>query len=177
MVNILNIVADINDFIYSGGPILKVLLVVAFLLWIMILERVLFFCFDMRKLQRQVLGDWNVRTEHDSWYARKIRQQYLAEAARKIRGPIPIIKTFIALCPLLGLLGTVTGMIQVFEVMAVLGTGNAREMASGVSAATLPTMAGMVLALSGMYPIAKFENIASRETRILRDKMTIIRGN
>jgi biopolymer transport protein ExbB len=84
-----------------------------------------------------------------------------------------MIRAFVALCPLVGLLGTVTGMIQVFEVMAVLGTGNAREMASGVSAATLPTLAGMVLALSGMYPIARFQHVVDSETRQLRDHLVI----
>jgi biopolymer transport protein ExbB len=64
---------------------------------------------------------------------------------------LPIIKTLVALCPLLGLMGTVTGMIEVFDVMAVSGSGNARSMASGVSKATIPTMAGMVGALSGVF--------------------------
>jgi biopolymer transport protein ExbB len=53
--------------------------------------------------------------------------------------------------PLLGLLGTVTGMIQVFNVMAMEGTANPRLMAAGVSAATIPTMAGLVAALSGFW--------------------------
>ena len=51
----------------------------------------------------------------------------------------------------MGLLGTVTGMVAVFEVMAEVGTGNARLMASGISMATIPTMAGMVGALSGIF--------------------------
>ena len=58
-----------------------------------------------------------------------------------------VITTFIALLPLMGLLGTVTGMIQVFDVMANLGSGNPRAMANGVSAATLPTMSGMLVAI------------------------------
>ena len=48
-----------------------------------------------------------------------------------------MIKTLMAVLPLLGLLGTVTGMVQVFDVMAITGTGNARLMAGGVSAATI----------------------------------------
>jgi biopolymer transport protein ExbB len=55
------------------------------------------------------------------------------------------------LAPLFGLLGTVTGMIEVFQVMAFSGGGDARAMAGGVSKATLPTMAGMVVALSGVF--------------------------
>ena len=62
-----------------------------------------------------------------------------------------MVKTLVALCPLLGLLGTVTGMIEVFDVMAIAGSGNARAMAAGVSKATIPTMAGMVAAISGLY--------------------------
>ena len=54
------------------------------------------------------------------------------------------------MCPLVGLLGTVTGMIEVFDVMAVQGSSNVKSMASGVSMATIPTMAGMVVALSGL---------------------------
>ena len=60
------------------------------------------------------------------------------------------IKGLVALCPLLGLLGTVTGMIEVFDVMAYTGTGNPRAMASGVSKATLPTMTGLVISISGL---------------------------
>ncbi len=55
------------------------------------------------------------------------------------------------LLPLLGLLGTVTGMIQVFNVMASAGTTNPRLMAAGVSAATIPTMSGLVAAISGLW--------------------------
>ena len=57
----------------------------------------------------------------------------------------------IALCPMLGLLGTVYGMIEVFEVLSFLGTGNPRAMSSGVAKATIPTMASMVITLFGLY--------------------------
>ena len=78
-----------------------------------------------------------------------------------------------ALCPLLGLLGTVTGMIEVFEVMAISGSGNPRSMASGVSMATVPTMAGMVAALSGVAMTAYLETKARREREFIADELTI----
>lgn len=56
---------------------------------------------------------------------------------------------------MLGLLGTVTGMISVFDVMADQGSSNPKLMASGISLATLPTMAGMVAALVGMFIYAR----------------------
>ena len=61
------------------------------------------------------------------------------------------IKLLVAICAMIVLLGTVTGMIQVFVVIAVHVTSNARMMAAGISIATMPTMAGMVAALSGVF--------------------------
>ena len=55
------------------------------------------------------------------------------------------------MCPLLGLLGTVTGMIEVFDIMAITGTGNARAMASGIARATLPTMTGLFISIVGLF--------------------------
>ena len=83
-----------------------------------------------------------------------------------------MIKTLVSLCPLLGLLGTVTGMISVFDVMAVEGTSNARSMAAGVSLATVPTMAGMVGALSGVFASTWLNRRSARELEIFRDSMT-----
>ena len=52
---------------------------------------------------------------------------------------------------MIGLLGTVYGMIEVFEVLSFLGTCNPRAMSSGVAKATIPTMASMVITLFGLY--------------------------
>ena len=75
-------------------------------------------------------------------------------------------------CPLLGLLGTVTGMIEVFNIMAVTGGGDAKSMAGGVSRATIPTMAGMVAALSGVFANTYVTRIAQRESVFLEDNLT-----
>jgi biopolymer transport protein ExbB len=89
-----------------------------------------------------------------------------------IRHNMTMIKTLVALCPLLGLLGTVTGMIDVFNVLAVSGGADARAMAGGVSRATIPTMAGMVAALSGVFAHTWLERVAMRETLLLQDHLT-----
>ena len=83
-----------------------------------------------------------------------------------------MVKSLVAVCPLLGLLGTVTGMIEVFDVMAIAGSGNVRAMAAGVSKATIPTMAGMVAALSGLYFSVSMERFAQRETERVADLLT-----
>jgi len=84
---------------------------------------------------------------------------------------LPMIQTLVALCPLLGLMGTVTGMIQVFEVMAMSGTSNARAMAAGVSRATIPTMAGMVGALSGVFFVTILTRASKRYSASLEDSL------
>ena len=79
----------------------------------------------------------------------------------------------VILCPLLGLLGTVTGMIEVFNILAITGGGDARSMASGVSKATIPTMAGMVAALSGVFASTWLARKAEREKELIQDQLTI----
>lgn len=166
------ILEDVRAFLEAGGPLVRVLIVVGFCLWALIFERILFFRTRMQGVIHGVESLWTARRDHRSWYARQIKSKLVAETRRELMGSLPMIKAIVSLCPLLGLLGTVTGMIQVFDVMAVLGTGNARAMASGVSAATLPTMVGIALALSGLYPIARFEQVVQRESRRLIDHMS-----
>jgi biopolymer transport protein ExbB len=64
-------------------------------------------------------------------------------------------------------------MITVFQVMAIAGTGNARSMAAGVSMATIPTMAGMVGALSGVFLVTFLTRSAQRRVTLLEDEMTM----
>ena len=80
---------------------------------------------------------------------------------------LKIIPVLIALLPMFGLLGTVTGMIQVFDVMAYLGSGNPRAMADGVSAATIPTMSGMVIALMAIPFATQLDRRYKKEFKTL----------
>jgi len=79
----------------------------------------------------------------------------------------------VALCPLFGLLGTVWGMIEVFNVLATTGGADAKSMAGGVKQATIPTMAGMVAAISGVFGSTIINQIASREQQLLEDHLTM----
>lgn len=159
----------ISHFLQRGGTILWVILFVSIVLWCLIAERLLFFKYNYPKLRLQWLEDWEQRSDKASQTALYIRESTISEAKISMNKTVPIIKMLIALCPLLGLLGTVTGMIHVFDVLAVTGTGNARAMASGVSHATVPTMAGMVIAISGLYFSKLIEEKVSDETHHLAD--------
>jgi len=113
----------------------------------------------------------DARQDTTSWYAHRIREAWISEASEKLDQRMLLIKTLVAVCPLIGLLGTVTGMISVFETMANQGTGNARLMASGISMATIPTMAGMVAALSGVFFSSRLETKAKMVKAKLIDSM------
>ena len=114
---------------------------------------------------------WYSRDDRKSWNSDAIREKLISEFSMSANKFIPIIKTVVALCPLLGLMGTVTGMIEVFDVMAVSGSGNARSMASGVSKATIPTMAGMVGALSGVFLVTILTEKATSEIDDLEESL------
>ncbi len=170
---ILDIADRIQSFRDSGGPVLTVIGGVIFLMWLLITERWVYFRFGLPKAEAQVQNLWNQRPEHHSWRAHQIRKALIADVYLSAQQYLPTIKTLVAVCPLFGLMGTVTGMIAVFDVMANSGMGNPRLMASGVSQATIPTMAGMVGALSGLFAIHYLETSAKRHVALLEDHLTV----
>ena len=163
----------IRDFIELGGPILRWIAVTIFAMWVLIVERMIFFRTSMKSLTAEVKDSWEARPERRSWNAHQIREAMISKIEMAANKQIPMIQTLVALCPLLGLMGTVTGMIKVFEVMAVSGSGNVRAMAAGVSQATVPTMAGMVGALSGVLLVTLLTRRAAREVEFLEDSLTM----
>ncbi len=163
----------IRDFMALGGTVLTTIAVAIFLMWVLIVERVLYFRSTMRDRAREIRNAWEARSERRSWHAHQIREMMISRFSDSVNRGIPMIQTFVALCPLLGLLGTVTGMITVFQVLAVSGSGNVRAMAAGVSQATVPTMAGMVGALSGVLFVTLLTRRAAREVEFLEDSLTM----
>ena len=153
----------IRDFFEAGGDVLFGILFVTVLMWTFIIERIWFFYFVLPKRVSEVAASWDARSDTTSWFANQIRSAMISEVNLESRKFLLLIKTLMAVLPLLGLLGTVTGMIAVFDVMAFAGTGNARLMAAGVSKATIPTMSGLVAALSGLYFAAWLEKKARVE--------------
>jgi biopolymer transport protein ExbB len=152
-----------------GGDVLWAIMFVLFLMWTFILERLWFFYRVHPGNRKAIVKAWESRADTNSWYAKRIREGLISEASISLKQNVGLIKALIAICPLLGLLGTVTGMITVFDVMTYSGGGNARAMAGGVSMATVPTMAGMVAALSGVYFGTWLEHKAVTETEELED--------
>ncbi len=166
----------IRDFVELGGPVLRVIGYVTLFMWILIIERIIYMRTGHKRLVRNAHVIWDARTDYSSWNAHAIRARVISLVSSSAERNLSLIKTCVALCPLLGLLGTVTGMIEVFEVMAIAGSGNPRSMASGVSKATVPTMAGMVAALSGVAMSTYMETKARRERDFIADELFIEHG-
>ncbi len=166
-------VRGVRDFLELGGNVLVIIMLATLVLWALIYERYSFLRRDFELLKQRRLAEWQARSEHKSWNARRIREMIISDAKLKTSANLSYIKVLVALAPFLGLLGTVTGMIEVFDVMAVTGSGNARAMAAGISKATLPTMAGMVVALSGLFFTSSLERKAEWSVEQLEDQLEL----
>ena len=173
MTGVLTVTHAVQDFIEQGGPVLWLIFAACLLLWLLILERAWYMRITWPGKARQLVRQWNERQDCASWRAKKIREATISEAQMTLHALLPLIQMLVALCPLLGLLGTVLGMIGVFEVIAVSGNDDAQAMARGVYRATIPTMAGLVVALTGIYFTVRLKRLAARETSRLMGSLTL----
>ena len=162
----------ISEFLSRGGQVLWAIFFATLFLWGFIIERILYFKFSAPPMMKKCIHLWKKRKDKTSYFSHQAREVLVSQFASHLKKNIDTIQVIVAICPMLGLLGTVTGMIAVFDVMASIGTGNARLMASGISKATIPTMAGMVASLSGFFFA---EHLQSRQRRMkekLLDQLT-----
>jgi biopolymer transport protein ExbB len=165
-------IAAVREFVERGGDVLLVIAFVTAVMWTLMVERFWYFRSGHKREISRIRKIWEDRVDHSTWNAQQVRRLLVSEAAAKLNAGLGMINTTVAVCPMLGLLGTVTGMIEVFDVMAA-GSGNTRGMAGGVSKATLPTMAGMVAALSGMLFSIQLERFAEDETQRVADQLEL----
>jgi len=86
---------------------------------------------------------------------------------RRLDDRLAVIGVLAAIAPLLGLLGTVLGMIETFDVITVFGTGNSRAMASGIGVALITTQTGLLVAIPGLL----MSNSLSRASQQLKTNL------
>ena len=169
----LDILDAVNTFMQRGGPVLWVIAWLLLIKWSLVFERVWYLNTTHKKNVKNTLADWNARKDTKSWSAHQIRTMMISKISLDVRNTLPIIVVLVTICPLLGLIGTVTGMIEVFFVMAVSGGGDAKSMAGGVSKATIPTMAGMVGAISGIFAFNYLKSKVDRDIELLEDNLPL----
>lgn len=180
---------EIAEYLRQGGWIMAPLVAVSVVMWTLIIDRLRAFrALTARDLDGRgavacvAAGDPAALAGRDGLRVRLVREflaertgradldrQILGECALRLRrrltrglAPITVLA---AVAPLLGLLGTVLGMIETFGVIAVFGTGNARALAGGISVALITTQTGLLVAIPGLI----MANRLGRRAEALRD--------
>jgi len=178
----MDLTAEFLDLMARGGPVMWVIFFVAWLAIIMLIERTLRVSawrrhaireqaeFEKNSSHQPTSNGSPIATlvnrinwddlEHKDDVAQQLNIQ-LAELMPKLEGSLPTVAIIGSLLPMLGLLGTVTGMIEVFEVIALQGTGEPQEMAHGISQALLTTASGLIIAI----PVIFSHHLLSRRLR------------
>lgn len=153
-----------------GGPVVDWIFISCVVMWMLAMERFWYFTWVLPKLARRLLDKWNEREEHQSWTAHQIRRAMISRLNAGMGANQLLLQVLVPMAPLLGLLGTVSGMLSVFDSMAASGSADARSMATGVSEAMVCTLSGLAVSVSGLYPVFYFRRRVKRETELLADK-------
>lgn len=141
----------LDDLFTRGGPVLFLLFLLTFLIFIILVNKYSFLYFDRDLWLKEKFKNFVKENPPSSFSLKHVDNTFIAGLKRISNENIKLLDGLIGMCPMIGLLGTVYGMIEVFEVLSFLGTGNPRAMSSGVAKATIPTMASMVITLFGLY--------------------------
>jgi biopolymer transport protein ExbB len=161
------------DYFRPGGFIMVLLLILSFWMWGLVIERIVsFWGMDRRDVDlneafalleqggtsreadgiclRLVNGFRSVRTG-DSMLDQRFLEQQAMRQKPSIWRFLSTITILAATAPLLGLLGTVTGMVTTFDVIALFGTGNAKALSGGISKALVTTQCGLLVGIPGLF--------------------------
>ena len=189
-----NCYLQLEDYLRAGGVVMLPLALVSLMMWGLIADRALFFrrlhhknmgtltAFEHIRADRMpdprqfrgavsmVVAEFLSRRSHDSNLDRFILDETVLTVSRSFNDYLALIGVLAAIAPLLGLLGTVTGMITTFDVLAVFGTGNAKAMAGGISEALITTQTGLLVAVPGLY----MKGFLDRRARKLQQRIAAV---
>lgn len=164
------------EYFSMGGWVMIPLFLLAFLLGLLISERLLYLArlkkdeittddminqLQQESIQSKPNAGRGIRSELlrrfmqakklygrlDEMIIMEITSGLLMDLKRNLR----VIGSLTSVAPLLGLLGTVSGMITTFNVLTIFGTGNAKAMSGGISEALITTQFGLVIAIIGLF--------------------------
>lgn len=168
----MDIIFNTFDYFRPGGMVMIPIILTSLIMWALILERLFYFRkikqdIDIKEaveilrhknnkklskgLQTRVLTNFLQEQTGKRELDRSIMELCARRERPSIRRNLAVIAVFAAIAPLLGLLGTVTGMMTTFNVISIFGTGNARAMAGGISEALITTQSGLLVAIPGLF--------------------------
>ncbi|MGD8412727.1 MAG: MotA/TolQ/ExbB proton channel family protein, partial [Candidatus Latescibacterota bacterium] len=161
------------DYLEQGGWIMIPLCIVSVIMWILIFERLYTFMTMQREDITSELALQVIDGEELDLYSRGIKTQLVksfveertgipkvdrdilrqitVDLRRSMEKYLPAIAVLASIAPILGLLGTVLGMMETFNVISLFGTGNAKAMAGGISVALVTTQTGLLVAIPGLF--------------------------
>jgi biopolymer transport protein ExbB len=91
---------------------------------------------------------------------------------RSLRRNLPVLDTIITLAPLLGLLGTITGMISAFGIVSEAGLGQPHAITGGIAEALIATATGLLVAIVTLIPYNYFRSRMEAMTDIMEERAT-----
>ncbi|MES2825281.1 MAG: MotA/TolQ/ExbB proton channel family protein [Pseudomonadota bacterium] len=153
-----------------GGPVVVWIFAACVLMWTIVLERIWYFRKVLPNEAAATLAQWQQRSNKLSWASRQIRTAMISRLNAGMNSKLLMLRVLVPMSPLLGLVGTVLGMLAVFDSMAALGSADARSMATGVSEAMVCTLTGLAVSISGLFPVYYFKRKAAMETERLSDQ-------
>jgi biopolymer transport protein ExbB len=173
------------DLFFRGGTVMYPLLACSLLVLTVIIERLLFWVsIDLnrnRQLIEEVLelcrqGDWEtIRGKvsgsndfiirvlvsgmlHREFSMTKAMEATAAEEIRNMRRYMGVLDTMITVAPLLGIFGTVIGIITSFEALGTSGIGQPQAVTAGIAQALITTAAGLGIAILSVFPYNYFNS-------------------
>lgn len=188
---------DLFTYLRSGGLLVWPILLVGLVAFVLIIERVIFLMrteADSEKLMGRIqeltaCGQWQECRQYCADYARssvcrvlraglnslgdnrEILENALQEAIMKelprLERFLSTISVLAAVAPLLGLLGTVSGMINTFHAITLHGTGDPRMLSSGISEALITTELGLMVAV----PVLLLHHFLERRVDVIVGEM------
>jgi len=161
----------VRNLVDGGGPFVFLIFINGVVMWTLIIERFWYFKRQLPGETQEAIAKWNARSDHLSWCARQIRVAMISRLQNAMSANLLLMKVLVPLAPLLGLIGTVSGMLEVFDSMALRGSADARTMATGVSHAMFCTMTGLAVSILGMFPNYYFANQVRMRTELFADQL------
>jgi biopolymer transport protein ExbB len=158
--------------LFGGGAlVLTLIFLLAATLWALIIERYWYFLFVHPEVLENALRIWRRRASGPAFLARRARRHILVEVGAQMAHSVTLIRSLLTVIFLLGLLGSLTGMIQVLDALTLEGSAGTHALAHGIAAAAIPVVTALAVIVTGILFSQELAQRVLRETRLLRDQL------
>ena len=171
------------DVFLKGGPIMYPLLICSIISLTVIIERTIFWIIEDRRRDRTLVnetltlaetGDWEAAREkignskdfiirilvagivHRDFSMSKAMETAASDELGRMRQYLPVLDTIITVSPLLGIFGTVIGIILSFEILGSAGIDEPQAVTAGIAQALITTASGLGIAILSLFPFNYF---------------------